>query len=76
MLYLSAFYDLCLYFFYTVEENNLHLTMPIIALPFRWLNGRAYLMCGRYEVRISDWPNLTQRCKHFATVSTSMQVAV
>jgi len=27
-------------------------------------------------VKIPDWPNLTQRCKRFVTVSTFTQVAV
>jgi len=34
------------------------------------------LVCGKSGVQIPDRLNLTQRCKRFATVSTSTQVAV
>jgi len=37
---------------------------------------RACLVCERSGVQIPDRPNFTQRCKRFATASTSIQVVV
>jgi len=37
---------------------------------------KAFLACEKFEVQISGQPNLTQRCKWFATAATYTQVAV